>query len=144
MFKGLGNLTTLIKQAQQMGTRLQAIQEDLKKQRAVGRAGADLVVVVNDQPTGKRASYLDQGLVQRGDREMLEDLIPAAVNQALAKSKEMHRDAMKELTGGMSMPPFDDLIAMADQGAPSEGGYQVVCDPTTPGASIHCVEYGEF
>lgn len=116
MFKGLGNLASLMKQAQQMGTKLQAIQEELKKQRAIGRSGADLVEAeVNGLGQVLRIT-LDPGLVQRGDREMLEDLIPAAVNQAQAKARELHRDAMKELTGGMNLPPFDDLIALADQG----------------------------
>jgi len=114
MFKGLGNLASMLKQAQQMGGRLQALQEELKKQRAIGRSGADLVEVeVNGLGQVLRVT-LDPGLVQRGDREMLEDLIPAAVNQALAKAKEMHGDAIKELTGGMNLPPMDDLIAQVD------------------------------
>jgi hypothetical protein len=114
MFKGLGNLASMLKQAQQMGGRLQALQEELKKQRAIGRSGADLVEVeVNGLGQVLRVT-LDPGLVQRGDREMLEDLIPAAVNQALAKAKELHGDAIKELTGGMNLPPMDDLIAQVD------------------------------
>jgi len=114
MFKGLGNLASMLKQAQQMGGRLQALQEELKKQRAIGRAGADLVEVeVNGLGQVLRLT-LDPGLVQRGDREMLEDLIPAAVNQALAKAKELHGDAIKEMTGGMNLPPLDELIAQVD------------------------------
>ena len=113
MFKGLGNLASMLKQAQQMGGRLQALQDELKKQRAIGRSGADLVEVeVNGLGQVLRVT-LDPGLVQRGDREMLEDLIPAAVNQALAKAKELHGDAIKELTGGMNLPPMDDLIAQS-------------------------------
>jgi DNA-binding YbaB/EbfC family protein len=114
MFKGLGNLASMIKQAQQMGGRLQSLQEELKKQRAVGRSGAGLVEVeVNGLGQILRLT-LDPALVQRADREMLEDLIPAAVNQALDKAKELHGDAIKELTGGMNLPPMDDLIAHVD------------------------------
>ncbi|HEX3998032.1 MAG TPA: YbaB/EbfC family nucleoid-associated protein [Pirellulales bacterium] len=114
MFKGIGNLASIVKQAQQMSTNLQAAQESLKGQRAVGRAGADMVEVeVNGLGQVLRIT-LDQGLVERGDREMLEDLIPAAVNQALAKAKELHRDALKEMTGGISFPPLDDLLAQVD------------------------------
>ena len=106
MFKGLGNLASMLKQAQQMGGRLQALQEELKKQRAIGRSGADLVEVeVNGLGQVLRVT-LDPDWSQRGDREMLEDLIPAAVNQALAKAKELHGDAIKELTGGMNLPPW--------------------------------------
>lgn len=115
MFKGLGNLASMLKQAQQMGGKLQALQEELKKQRAIGRSGADLVEVeVNGLGQVLRVT-LDPGLVQRGDREMLEDLIPAAVNQALEKAKELHGDAIKQLTSGMNLPPLDDLIAQGDQ-----------------------------
>jgi hypothetical protein len=114
MFKGLGNLASMLKAAQQMGGRLQSVQEELKKQRAVGRAGAGLVEVeVNGLGQMLRLT-LDPGLVERRDREMLEDLIPAAVNQALAKAKEMHGDAIKALTGGMDLPPLDELIAQVD------------------------------
>jgi nucleoid-associated protein EbfC len=120
MFKGLGNLASMIKQVQQMGAKLQTVQEELKKQRTVGRSGADLVEVeVNGLGQVLRIT-LDSALVARGDREMLEDLIPAAVNQALDKAKELHRDAMKELTGGMSLPPLDDLMSLASQAAGSD------------------------
>ena len=114
MFKSLGNLASMLKQAQQMGGRLQALQEELKKQRAIGRAGADLVEVeVNGLGQVLRLT-IDPGLVERRDREMLEDLIPAAVNQALAKAKELHGEAIKEMTGGMNLPPLDELIAQVD------------------------------
>jgi len=115
MFKGLGNLASILKEAQQVSSKLQAVQEDLKRQRAVGRAGADLIEVeVNGLGQVLRVT-LDPALVQRGDREMLEDLIPAAVNQALDKAKELHRDAMKSLTGGMNLPGLDDLVAQMDR-----------------------------
>ena len=111
MFKGLGNLGSILKQAQEMGGKLQSVNEELKKRRVVGRSGADLIEVEANGLGQILRITIDPGLIERRDREMLEDLIPAAVNQALAKAKEMHAEALRELTGGMNLPPLDDLMA---------------------------------
>jgi DNA-binding YbaB/EbfC family protein len=111
MFKGIGNLSSILKQAQEVGGRLQSLNEELKKRRVVGRSGADLIEVEANGIGQILKITIDAGLVERRDREMLEDLIPAAVNQALAKAKEMHADALRDLTGGMNLPPLDDLMA---------------------------------
>jgi DNA-binding YbaB/EbfC family protein len=115
MFKGLGNLSSLVKQAQEMGGRLQSLNEELKKRRVVGRSGADLIEVEANGVGQILRVTIDPGLVERRDREMLEDLIPAAVNQALAKAKEVHAEALRELTGGMNLPPLDDLMGKLQQ-----------------------------
>jgi len=47
---------------------------------------------------------IDPQLFAQGDRELLEDLVTAAVNQAIAKGKQMHAETMKELTGGIPLP----------------------------------------
>ncbi|HEV2969098.1 MAG TPA: YbaB/EbfC family nucleoid-associated protein [Pirellulales bacterium] len=111
MFKGIGNLSSILKQAQEVGGRLQSLNEELKKRRVVGRSGADLIEVEANGIGQILKITIDPGLIERRDREMLEDLIPAAVNQALAKAKEMHADALRDLTGGMNLPPLDDLMA---------------------------------
>jgi nucleoid-associated protein EbfC len=115
MFKGLGNLTSLVKQAQEMGGKLQSINEELKKRRVVGRSGADLVEVEANGVGQILRVTIDPGLIERRDREMLEDLLPAAINQALAKAKEAHAEALRDLTGGMNMPALDDLMGKLQQ-----------------------------
>lgn len=111
MFKGLGNFAAMLKQAQEIGGRLQALNEELKGRRAVGSAGAGMVEVeVNGLGEVLRV-IIDPALVERRDKELIEDLVPAAVNQALAKSKELHAEALKGITGGMNMPGLDDLLA---------------------------------
>ena len=115
MFKGLGNLTSLVKQAQEMGGKLQTINEELKKRRVVGRSGADLVEVEANGVGQILRVTIDPGLIERRDREMLEDLLPAAINQALAKAKEAHAEAFRDLTGGMNMPALDDLMGKLQQ-----------------------------
>lgn len=111
MFKGLGNLTGMLKQAQEIGGRLQSLNEEMKQRRATGSAGAGLVEVeVNGLGQVLRLS-IDPSLVERKDKEMIEDLVPAAVNQAQAKAKEMHAEAMRSITGGLSLPGLDETIA---------------------------------
>jgi hypothetical protein len=114
MFKGIGNLTSMLKQAQEVGGKLQALQEDLKKQRVVGQAGAGMVEVEANGLGQIVRVTLDPALVERRDREMLEDLIPSATNLALAKAKQLHAEALRGLTGGMNLPGLDDMLTKLD------------------------------
>jgi DNA-binding YbaB/EbfC family protein len=111
LFKGITNLAGLLKQAQQVGGRLQQVGEELKLRRATGAAGGGMVEVeVNGLGQVLRLS-IDPALVEMKDRDLLEDLIPAATNQALTKAKELHAEVIKDLTGGMSFPGLDEVLA---------------------------------
>lgn len=110
MLKGLGNIASLMKQAQQMGSMMQSVTERLKSERVVGSAGGGMVEAeVNGVGEVLRVT-VEASLVERGDREMIEDLIPAAVNQALAKAKQLHADAVKEMAGGLEVPGLDEAL----------------------------------
>ncbi len=121
MFKGLGNLAniaSLIKQAQEMGGKMQQIAETLKTRRAEGSAGGGLVTVeVNGLGEMLRLS-IDPSLA--ADREMIEDLVPAAVNQAQVKAKELYAEEMKALAQGVDMPGLNDVLSQLS-GGPSSG-----------------------
>ncbi len=107
-----------MRQAQQMGSKMQDVQEKLKEQRASGSAGAGMVTVeVNGLGEVLKVSIEPQ-LIQDGDREMIEDLIPAAVNQAVAKSKQLHVEAMQSLTAGMDVPGLGDALSQLTGGNP--------------------------
>ena len=110
MFKGLANLTSLMKQAQQMGAKMQAINDRLQSERASGSAGGDMVVVEVNGLSQVLRVKIDPLLMQRGDVEMIEDLTAAAVNQALAKAKQLHMEAMKSLTEGIDVPGLGDAL----------------------------------
>ncbi len=119
MFEGLGklaNLGSMLKQAQQMGGRLKQLTEELKTKRAEGSAGGGLVTVDVNGLGEVLACRIDPSLVTGGDRELLEDLIPAAVNQAVAKSKELHAEAMKSLTEGIDMPGLNSMLSQLSGG----------------------------
>ncbi len=126
MFKGLGqlaNLGSLLKQAQNIGSQMQGLSERLKHQRATGSAGGGLVEVEVNGLGEVLACRIDADLIAKGDGEMIEDLLPAAFNQAHAKSKQLHAEAMKSLTEGMELPGLDDVLAQIndDDSGPASG-----------------------
>lgn len=122
MFKGLGNIASLMRQAQQMGGKLQELNERLKNERVTASTGAGMVEVeVNGLGEVLRVK-IDQSLVDKGDREMIEDLLPAAVNQAVVKSKELHADAMRSMTEDMNMPGLGEAISQITGGGDSDEG----------------------
>ena len=119
VFEGLGklaNLGSMIKQAQQMGGRMQQLNEELKSKRAEGSAGGDLVKVEVNGLGEVLSCRIDPSLITAGDRELLEDLLPAAVNQAVAKSRELHAEAMKSLTEGIDMPGLNSMLSQLSGG----------------------------
>jgi DNA-binding YbaB/EbfC family protein len=114
MFKGLGNLKdlgSLLKQAQEIGSKMQAINEELRLKRAVGHAGGGLVEVEVNGLGEVLAVRIDPSLMEKRDREMIEDLLPDAFNSAQRKAKQMYGEAMQSLTGGLPLPGVQDAIA---------------------------------
>ena len=99
--KGLGDL---MKQAQQMQANMQKMQEELAKAEVKGEAGAGLIsVIMNGRHDVKRVS-IDDSLMNE-DKEMLEDLLAAAVNDAVRKVEQQNREQMAKMTAGMGIPP---------------------------------------
>lgn len=98
---GLGDL---MKQAQAMQANMQKMQEDLANAEVTGEAGAGLVkVTMNGRHDVKRVN-IDDALMSE-DKEMLEDLLAAAVNDAVRKIEQKSRDEMGKITAGMGIPP---------------------------------------
>lgn len=122
MLKGLGNLANLgsmLKQAQEMGSRLQGMQDELKAKRAVGTSGGGLVEVEVNGIGEVLAVRIEPSFFDRGDREMMEDMVAAAVNQAVAKTKQLHAETMKGMTSGLELPGLEDALASLTGGAPT-------------------------
>ncbi len=113
MLKGLGqiaNLGNIVKQAQEMNSKMQALGDQLKTKKATGVAGGGLVEVDVNGLGEVLTVRLDPDLVAKGDREILEDLLPAAFNAAKEKAKQLHDQAMQELTGEMNLPGLGDML----------------------------------
>jgi hypothetical protein len=111
MFKGLVNLGALIRQAQQIGGQIEHLGEELKGRRAQGTAGGGMVEIEVNGLLEVLRCRIDEQLVAQGDRELIEDLVAAAMNQAVAKGKQLHAEAMKELTGGLNLPGVQEALA---------------------------------
>ena len=107
MFKGISNLGAILKQAQQIGGQMGKLTEELKNRRVVGSAGGGMVEIEVNGVMEVLRCKIDPTVLTQGDQEFLEDLIVAAVNQAIAKGKQLHADAMRDLTGGLSLPGLD-------------------------------------
>jgi nucleoid-associated protein EbfC len=119
MFKGLTNFASMLRQAQQVSGKMQALNERLKSERVTAATGGGMVEVeVNGLGEILRVK-IDPALVARGEREMIEDLLPAAINQAVAKAKELHVEGVKAMTADMDLPglgaALDQLTGSGDK-----------------------------
>ena len=99
--KGLGNL---MKQAQEMQAKMQKAQEELANMEVTGESGAGLVKIVMTGRHDVRRVDIDPSLMN-DDKEMLEDLIAAAVNDAVRKIEKSSQDNMANMTSGLNLPP---------------------------------------
>ena len=98
---GMGNL---MKQAQQMQAKMAKAQEELAKLEVTGESGAGMVKVTMTGSHSVRRVEIDESLME-DDKEMVEDLVAAAFNDAVRRVEEQNKDKMGALTGGMQLPP---------------------------------------
>lgn len=111
MFKGLANLASLMKQAQEMQGKVVELQENLKRIRVQASAGGGMVTV---EATGQPqfvACHIDPSLFESADQEMIEDLVVTAMNQALDKAKQAAADEMQKLTAGMDITGMREALS---------------------------------
>jgi len=99
-----GGLGQLMKQAQQMQEKMQQAQEELADIEVTGESGAGMVKVTMNCRHEVRRVTIDDELIG-DDREMLEDLVAAAMNDAIRRVEETTREKMSGLTSGMGLPP---------------------------------------
>lgn len=100
---GKGGMGNLMKQAQQMQDRMQKLQEEIAAMEVTGEAGAGLVKVTLTGSHNVRRVEIDDELMA-DDKDMLEDLIAAAFNDAARRIEETQKEKMAGVTGGMQLP----------------------------------------
>ncbi len=98
--KGLGDL---MKQAQAMQEKMQGLQEEMAQAEVSGESGAGLVKIVMNGRHEVRRVNIDPTLLTE-DKEVLEDLVAAALNDAIRKVEGLQKEKMAGLAGGMNMP----------------------------------------
>lgn len=104
------DMNNLMQQMQGMQEKVQKLQEEIAQAEVTGEAGAGMVrVTMNGRHDVRRVS-IDPSLMQE-DTEMLEDLVAAAVNDAVRRVEEHQKEKMAGLTAGMPIPPgFGNLF----------------------------------
>ncbi len=110
MFKGLGDMASMLKQAGEMQGKMKEIQANLANLRVEGTAGGGMVTVEADGQQKILGFKIEQSLLDGGDAEMIEDLLLSATNQALDKAKETAAEQMSSLAGGMNIPGLTDAL----------------------------------
>lgn len=101
MFKG--GIGGLMKQAQQMQENMRKVQDELAQTEVEGQAGAGMVKVLMTCGHAVRRVSIDPSVMD--DREMLEDLVAAAMNDAVRRGEELSRERMAGFTAGLNLPP---------------------------------------
>jgi DNA-binding YbaB/EbfC family protein len=99
-----GGLGGLMKQAQKMQENMQKAQEELASMEVTGQAGGGMVSVVMTGRHDVRRVTIDPSLLEE-DKEMLEDLMAAAVNDAVRQVERETQERMSNMTSGMGLPP---------------------------------------
>ncbi|MBL4885353.1 MAG: YbaB/EbfC family nucleoid-associated protein [Planctomycetaceae bacterium] len=111
MFKGITGMASMMKQAQELQSKMGTFQESLKDVTVTGEAGGGMVKVTANGQQAILNCEIEPSILEAGDQEMLEDLIVSAVNQALDRAKQTAADKMSEMTGGMNLPGLQDAMS---------------------------------
>jgi DNA-binding YbaB/EbfC family protein len=98
-------LSNIMKQAQQMQERMKKLQEEAGGKTVEASSGGGMVTVVANGRQEVLSIKVDPSVVDPKDIEMLQDLVTAAVNEALRKSQDLMKEEMGKLTAGMGLPP---------------------------------------
>ncbi len=107
MLKGLGGLADMgkmMKAAQEMQTKMTALQEELNTMTVVGESGAGLVKATSTAKGELTALDIDPSIFNPDEKEVVEDLILAAIKDAQSKASDKSQEEMRKLTEGMGLP----------------------------------------
>ncbi|HWO78658.1 MAG TPA: YbaB/EbfC family nucleoid-associated protein [Bacillus sp. (in: firmicutes)] len=102
--RGMGNMQNMMKQMQKMQKKMQEAQEELGEKRLEGTAGGGMVTVVVSGHKEVLEVKIKEEVVDPEDIEMLQDLVLAAVNDAMKKADELANSTMGQFTKGLNLP----------------------------------------
>ena len=108
--KGMPNMGNLMKQAQQFQAKMAKLQEELGEKTVEASAGGGMVSVVANGRQEIISISIETEVIDPDDAEMLQDLILAAVNDALSRAKNMMNEEMGKLTQGLNLPNVPGLF----------------------------------
>jgi DNA-binding YbaB/EbfC family protein len=109
---GLGDMAGMFGKVQEMQAKMKTMQEEMAKKTVQASSGGGMVTATVNGKSELLDIKIDTTVVDINDLEMLEDLIKAAVNAAMAKSQQLLQEEMGKLTGGLNIPGMDQLSKM--------------------------------
>jgi len=108
--KGIPNMGQILKQAQQFQEKMRKLQEEVGERTVEASSGGGMVTVVINGRQELVSIKIEPEVIDPQDPEMLQDLIMAAVNEAMARAKEMVNQEMAKLTKGLNLPNIPGLL----------------------------------
>ncbi len=104
------DINNIMQQAQQMQAKMAEIQTSLEQKSVTGNAGGGMVSVTVNGKGDLLSINIEDIMISNDEKIMLQDLIVAATNDAIRKARELSKDEMKQLTGGMNIPGLSNLF----------------------------------
>lgn len=104
------DMSTIMQQAQQFQQNMARIQEELGQRQVTGSAGGGMVTVTANGQCEILAVAIEPAVIVDQEADMLQDLIVAATNDALRKAKELAKNEMGRLTGGLNLPGLANMF----------------------------------
>ena len=99
------NINQIMKQAQEMQKKMQEMQEDLASQEYTGKSGGSMVTLIIDGANNMKSLKINPSLIKVEEKEILEDLIVAAYNDARTKVDANSKNSMSGMLSGLGLPP---------------------------------------
>ena len=101
----MNNFSDMMKKAQEMQKKMQEIQDSLSSLEVEGSSGGGIVKIIMNCKNEVKKIDIDPSIIKNDEKEVMEDLIIAALNDAKSKAEEKSQEEMKKLTGGLGLPP---------------------------------------
>jgi len=111
MLRGLGNVAKLMGSMGEIQSRMEAMKESLAELKVEGSAGGGMVTVAATGSQRVTRVTIEESLVVAGDREMIEELVTVATNQALEKAKQAAAEQMSKMAGDLEIPGVGNALA---------------------------------
>jgi hypothetical protein len=99
------NFNDMMKKAQEMQKKVQEIQDSLSTLEVEGTSGGGMVKIIMNCKNEIKKIDIDSSIIKQDEKEVMEDLIVAALNDAKSKAEEKSKEEMAKLTGGLGLPP---------------------------------------
>ncbi|BCL60465.1 nucleoid-associated protein YaaK [Desulfomarina profundi] len=104
------DLSSIMEQARNMQEKMAKIQQDLASKVITGSAGGGMVTVTVNGKADILSINIEKAVIDPDEKDMLQDLIVAATNDAVRRARELGKEEMTQLTGGLNIPGISNIL----------------------------------